>query len=64
MLELNITKNELGLHQAECVLTLPPISVTRCKADKQDLEYELRSAFSDLVAEVVQRQYNLLTNDD
>ena len=63
MLELNITKNELGLHQAECTLTLPPISVTRCKADKHDLEYELRSAFSDLVAEVVQRQYNLLTDD-
>ena len=56
MIELNVTRNELGLFQADATLTLPPISVFRQKADRDDLEYELRRAFSDLVEEIVQKQ--------
>ena len=56
MLELNIKKNDLGLFQADALLTLPPISVTRQKADRDDLEYEIRRAFSELVEEIVQKQ--------
>ena len=56
MLELNIKKNDLGLFQADALLTLPPISVTRQKADRDDLEYEIRRAFSELVEEIVQQQ--------
>ena len=56
MIELTIKKNELGLFQADAVLTLPPICVSRQKADRDDLEYELRRAFSELVEEIVSKQ--------
>jgi hypothetical protein len=56
MITLNIAKNELGLHEATCSLTLPTITITRAKAERDDLEYELRSAFEQVVGEVVQRQ--------
>ena len=56
MIDLTITRNELGLHEAECTLSLPPMSVTRAKADRDDLEYELRRAFEELVGEVVTKQ--------
>ena len=57
MIELKINKNELGLFQADAVLTLPPLtSVSRQKADRDDLEYELRRAFSELVEEIVGKQ--------
>ena len=56
MIELNITRNDLGLHEASCTLQLPTMTVTRAKADRDDLEYELRRAFEELVGEVVTRQ--------
>tara|TARA_B100001559_G_C16448712_1_gene598129 strand:+ start:161 stop:355 length:195 start_codon:yes stop_codon:yes gene_type:complete len=56
MIELEIKKNDLGLFQADAVLTLPPLCVSRQKADRDDLEYELRNAFSQLVEEIVQKQ--------
>ena len=56
MIELTVSKNEVGLHEAKATLTLPPITVTRAKADRDDLEYELRNAFESLVGEIVQRQ--------
>jgi hypothetical protein len=57
MIELNVTKqSELGLFQAEATLTLPPLTVVRHKADRDDLEYELRRAFEELVGEIVSKQ--------
>lgn len=56
MIDLRVQKNELGLHEATCTLTLPPVTVTRAKADRDDLEYELRRAFEELVGEIVTRQ--------
>ena len=56
MIELTVTKNELGLHEAVATLQLPAITVTRAKADRDDLEYELRNAFSEIVGEYVQKQ--------
>ena len=56
MIELKIQKNELGLFQADATLTLPPLTVSRSKADRDDLEYELRRAFSELVEEIVGKQ--------
>ena len=56
MLELNVSRNDCGLHEATATLTVPPITVTRAKADRDDLEYELRRAFEELVGEVVTRQ--------
>ena len=56
MIELQVSKNELGLFQADAVLTLPPLTVSRVKAERDDLEYEIRRAFSGLVEEIVQKQ--------
>jgi len=56
MIDLTITRNDLGLHEAVCTLQLPAITVTRAKADRDDLEYELRNAFENLVGEIVQKQ--------
>ena len=56
MIELEVSKNDVGLFQANAVLTLPPLCVSRQKADRDDLEYELRRAFEELVGEIVQKQ--------
>ena len=57
MIELEVSKqNELGLFRAECTVNLPPLTVVRHKADRDDLEYELRRAFEELVGEIVQKQ--------
>ena len=56
MIDLTITRNDLGLHEATCTLSLPTMTVTRAKADRDDLEYELCRAFEELVGEVVTRQ--------
>ena len=56
MLEINTTKNkELGLWDITATLTLPPITVTRLKKDKSDIEYELRDAFTDVITEIVEK---------
>ena len=56
MIDLTVAKNELGLFQADATLTLPPITVTRAKADRDDLEYELRRAFEEIVGEIATKQ--------
>jgi|TARA_B100000073_G_scaffold53438_1_gene39370 hypothetical protein len=57
MIELFVSKNgETGLHEATCTLKLPPLTVTRSKGDRDDLEYELRRAFEELVGEIVTKQ--------
>tara|TARA_B100000287_G_scaffold87698_1_gene80300 strand:+ start:1857 stop:2063 length:207 start_codon:yes stop_codon:yes gene_type:complete len=56
MLEINTTKNkDLGLWDITATLTLPPITVTRLKKDKSDIEYELRDAFTDVIQEIVEK---------
>ena len=56
MLEINTTKNkELGLWDITATLTPPPITVTRLKKDKSDIEYELRDAFSDVIREIIEK---------
>ena len=56
MIELSVSKNELGLHEATCTLSLPAMTVTRAKADRDDLEYELRRAFEEIVGEIATKQ--------
>ena len=42
MLDITTTKNkELGLWEITATLDLPPITVTRLKKDKNDIQYEL-----------------------
>ena len=56
MLDIKTTKNkELGLWDITATLTLPPITVSRLKKDKSDIEYELRDAFSDVIREIVEK---------
>ena len=56
LLEINTTKNkELGLWEITATLNLPPITVTRLKKDKSDIEYELRDAFSDVIREIIEK---------
>ena len=59
-IELEVKRNELGLFQADATLTLPPITVTCMKADRDDLEYQLRNNFREIVEEIVQK----LTKDE
>ena len=56
MIDLTIFKNECGLHEATATLTIPTITVTRAKADRDDLEYELRRAFEEIVGEIASKQ--------
>ena len=56
MLDIKTTKNkELGLWEITATLDLPPITVTRLKKDKNDIEYELRNAFSEVIQEIVEK---------
>ena len=56
MLELTVTRNDHGLHEATATLQIPPITVTRAKADRDDLEYELRRACEEIVGEIATKQ--------
>ena len=56
MIDLTVTKNELGLFQADVILTLPPLTISCQKADRDDLEYQIRNDFRELVEEIVQKQ--------
>tara|TARA_B100000902_G_scaffold39734_1_gene47267 strand:+ start:254 stop:451 length:198 start_codon:yes stop_codon:yes gene_type:complete len=56
MLEIKTTKNkELGLWEISATLTLPPITVTRLKKDRSEIQYELRNAFSEVIQEIVEK---------
>tara|TARA_R100000329_G_C7471566_1_gene166077 strand:+ start:262 stop:450 length:189 start_codon:yes stop_codon:yes gene_type:complete len=56
MVDVVCSRNkELGLWEATATIQLPPITVTRMKADKSDLKYEFRRAFSEIVEEVVEK---------
>ena len=57
MIELTVSKqSDLGLFRAEATINLPPLTVVRHKADRDNLEYELRRAFEELVGEIVEKQ--------
>ena len=57
MIDLTVSKNEeTSLYEATCTLQLPSLTVTRAKADRNDLEYDLRRAFEELVGEIVTKQ--------
>jgi hypothetical protein len=56
MIDLTVSKNELGLFQADVILTLPPLTISCQKADRDDLEYQIRNDFRELVEEIVNKQ--------
>ncbi len=54
--DFNVTKNtELGLYEGTFTVTLPPITVTRYKADRNDFKYEMRRAVEEIVGEIVEK---------
>ena len=54
--DFTVSKNqELGLYEGTFTITLPPITVTRYKADRSDFKYEIRRAVSEIVEEVVEK---------
>jgi len=54
--DFTVVKNqELGLYEGTFTITLPPITVTRYKADRSDFKYEIRRAVSEIVEEVVEK---------
>ena len=56
MLDIKTTKNkELGLWEITATLNLTPITVTRLKKDRSDIQYELRNAFSEVIQEIVEK---------
>ena len=56
LLDIKTTKNkELGLWEITATLNLPPITVTRLKKDRSDIQYELRNAFSEVIQEIVEK---------
>ena len=59
-IELEVKRNDLGLFQADVTLTLPPLTISCMKADRDDLEYQIRNDFRELVEEIVQK----LTKDE
>ena len=50
-----VKDQELGLYEGTFSITLPPITVTRYKADRSDFKYEIRRAVSEIVEEVVEK---------
>jgi len=56
MIDLTVFKNDLGLFQADVTLTLPSLTISCQKADRDDLEYQIRNDFRELVEEIVQKQ--------
>ena len=56
MLDIKTVKNkDLGLWEITATLDIPPITITRLKKDKSDIEYELRNAFSEVIQEIVEK---------
>jgi len=60
--DYNVTKNkDLGLYEATLSVTLPTITVTRYKADRDDFKYEISRAVTEVVEEIIQKA---IENDD
>jgi hypothetical protein len=54
--DFEITRDEdLNLYRGEMTVTIPPINVTRYKADRSDFQYEMRNAVTEIVGEVVDK---------
>ena len=54
--DFTVTKNtELGLYEGTFTITLPPLTVTRYKADRNDFKYEMRRAVEEIVGEIVEK---------
>lgn len=56
MIDFQVSKNEdLGLYEGTLTVSLPEITVTRYKADRNDFKYEMRRAVSEIVEEIIEK---------
>jgi len=56
MIDFQVIKNEdLGLYEGTLTVSLPEITVTRYKADRNDFKYEMRRAVSEIVEEIIEK---------
>ncbi len=44
-----------GLYKGTLTVTLPELTVTRYKADRNDFKYEMRRAISEIVEEIIEK---------
>jgi len=55
--DFTVTKNqELGLYEGVFTINLPPLTIVRHKADRNDFKYDIRRAVEELVGEMVEKQ--------
>ena len=50
-----VKDQELGLYKGTFSITIPEITVTRYKADRNDFKYEIRRAVGEIVEEIVEK---------
>mgnify|MGYP005995707171 FL=1 len=56
MIDFQVSKNEdLGLYEGRLTVSVPEITVTRFKADRNDFKYEMRRAVSEIVEEIIEK---------
>lgn len=56
MIDFQVFKNEdLGLYEGRLTVSVPEITVTRYKADRNDFKYEMRRAVSEIVEEIIEK---------
>ena len=56
MVDFQVKKNEdLGLYEGTLTVSLPEITVTRYKADRNYFKYEMRRAVSEIVEEIIEK---------
>jgi|TARA_R100000458_G_C8204709_1_gene194126 hypothetical protein len=56
MVDFQVRKNDdLNLYEGTLTVSIPEITVTRFKADRNDFKYEMRRAVSEIVEEIIEK---------
>ena len=56
MVDFQVKKNDdLNLYEGTLTVSIPEITVTRFKADRNDFKYEMRRAVSEIVEEIIEK---------
>ena len=58
MVDFQVKKNDdLNLYEGTMTVSIPEITVTRFKADRNDFKYEMRRAISEIVEELIEKNF-------
>ena len=58
MVDFQVKKNDdLNLYEGTLTVSIPEITVTRFKADRNDFKYEMRRAISEIVEELIEKNF-------